>query len=155
MGEVLQKRLQQNRFESPVVEALLNLMVASDHLRQKMESVCQEHGITQGHYNVLRILRGSRAEGRSRCEIAGRMVERAPDVTRLVDRLEAQGLVERDRSESDRRLSITRITAKGLDLLEEMRPRVDLLNKDFGARVSKKECLELSRICEEIYRDDA
>jgi DNA-binding MarR family transcriptional regulator len=79
------------------------------------------------------------------------MVERAPDVTRLVDRLEDQGLVERDRSTEDRRLSITRITKKGLKLIDELEPTFITVLKDLSGRLSKDDCLDLSRICESIY----
>src|SRR5438128_9340170 len=124
MGDTLKHRLRQDRFEGPFHEAVLNVMVAAAHLRAAVERVCEQHGITEGQYNVLRILRGAHPQGHSRCEIARRMVERSPDVTRLIDRLEKHELVERARDGSDRRLSITRITRKGLQLLERMQPAV-------------------------------
>jgi DNA-binding MarR family transcriptional regulator len=155
MGEGLRKRIKQEaEFSSPAEEAMLNLMVAADHMRERADRNLAEYGITQGQYNVLRILRGVYPEGHPRCEIAARMLEKAPDVTRLVDRLEAQELVERDRSEEDRRLSITRITKKGLELLERMQPDVDAVQRYFGERVSRRDCRELSRICESLYAED-
>jgi DNA-binding MarR family transcriptional regulator len=134
------------------MEAMLNLFVAVDHLRGKVGDVCGRFGITNGQYNVLRILRGAHPDGHPRCEIAKRMIEKAPDVTRLVDRLEAMGLVERARSKDDRRLSIARITAKGLQLLKDMDPDIRAVNTYFSARVSRRDCDELSRICEGIYQ---
>ena len=154
MGEALKRRIKQERFDSPAHEAMLNLMVAADHVRERIDGVCSEYGITHGQYNALRILKGVYPEGHPRCEIAVRMLERAPDVTRLVDRLETQGLVERDRSEEDRRLSITRITPKGLDLLLQMQPRLEEVHRYFSERVSRRDCRELSRICEGIYAED-
>jgi DNA-binding MarR family transcriptional regulator len=155
MGEVLKRRIRQEAgFASPSQEAMLNLMVAADHLRSLLDRVCEEFGITHGQYNVLRILSGVHPEGHPRCEIAARMLEKAPDVTRLVDRLEAQGLVERARSEADRRLSITRITGKGLALLEEMRPALEGVDRYFAERVSRRDARELSRICEGLYGED-
>ena len=151
MGEALSRRIKQARFDSPAQEAMLNLMVASDYVREHVDRACAEHGITHGQYNVLRILRGAYPEGHPRCEIALRMIERAPDVTRLVDRLEGQGLVERDRSENDRRLSITRITPKGLQLLEQLTPELADFQRRFSAKLSKQDCRELSRICETLY----
>src|SRR4051794_26837460 len=124
MGDVLRKRIEQARFESPLQEAILNLMLASEHVRDLFERACDESGITGSQYNVRRIRRGANPEGHSRCETARRMIERAPDVTRLIDRLEKQGLVERDRTERDRRLSISRITPAGLALLERLEPGV-------------------------------
>ncbi|HTQ80073.1 MAG TPA: MarR family transcriptional regulator [Thermoanaerobaculia bacterium] len=154
MGDVLKKRIQQESFESPLQEALLNLLVAADHLKGRMERACAEFGITGGQYNVLRILRGAHPLGHPRCEIARRMIERSPDVTRLVDRLEKQGLVERNRSAEDRRLSFTRITPRGLALLESMEPRVAAQERDLAARLSVPDLQELSRICEKVYDEE-
>ena len=155
MGDALRKRILQDKFESPVIEAVFNLVVAADHVRATTDKVCEAFGISASQYNVLRILRGVHPGGHPRCEIARRMLERAPDITRLIDRLEAQGLVERDRSQSDRRLSISRITQKGLALLTRMNPRIRDLNIYFSERISRRDRRELSRICEGIYGEDA
>lgn len=155
MGEALRKRIQQDRFESPAVEAIFNLLIAADFLRSRTQSVCEEFGVTHSQYNVLRILRGVHPGGHSRCEIAKRMLERSPDITRLVDRLEERGLAERDRSEEDRRLSITRITGAGLGLIRTMAPRMSELQRYFAERVCRADCRELSRICEGLYGEDA
>jgi DNA-binding MarR family transcriptional regulator len=151
MGDALRHRIQQVHFESAVQEAFLNVLVTADHLRAQTERLCAGFGLSGSQYNVLRILRGVHPEGHSRCEIARRMIERAPDITRLVDRLEKRGWVERDRSERDRRLSISRITPAGLELLETIGPRLVEVQRDFAARVPDKDCRELSRICEAIY----
>ena len=154
MGEALHKRLQQSRFEGPHHEALLNLMVAAEHVRARIDAVCATHGITEAQYNVLRILRGVSPDGYSRTEITRRMLERAPDVTRLIDRLEVQQLVERERSGHDRRLSITRISRKGLDVLARMQPEVSAIHRELAARISERDARELSRICETLYGPD-
>lgn len=151
MGEALQKRIHQSRFESPWQEAVLNLLVAAGFVRSRVDDACAGQGISPAQYNVLRILRGSGAAGQSRCGIAARMLEKAPDITRLVDRLEAQGLVGRGRSESDRRLSITFITKAGLAVLDAVQPAMDELNSYLAERVSRRDCRELSRICEGLY----
>jgi DNA-binding MarR family transcriptional regulator len=153
MGDALRRRIQQEHFESPLHEAILNLLVAADYVRDRTERSCAEVGITASQYNVLRILRGAHPEGHPRCEIARRMVERAPDVTRLIDRLEKQGLVERDRTARDRRLSISRITPAGLALLAEMDPKMRQSQEHFAERLSPADRAELSRICEAIYGD--
>jgi DNA-binding MarR family transcriptional regulator len=154
MGEALSKRISQEKFESPQQEAMLNLLVAADYLRGKLDEVFAQFGISSGQYNVLRILKGAHPDGHPRCEIIRRLVEKAPDVTRLVDRLEAQGLAERDRSETDRRLSITRITEKGLALLSTVEPSMREVAHHFTERVSLKDCRELSRICEGLYGEE-
>ena len=64
MGDFLRKRVKQSAdFESPEVEALLNLLVAADHMRGRMEQVCSQFDITASQYNILRILRGAGQEG--------------------------------------------------------------------------------------------
>ena len=150
MGEALRRRIESERIESPVQEALFNLLVAADHVRQGVNRACAPHGLTIGQYNVLRILRGA-PEGHPRSEILRRMLEPAPDVTRLVDRLEARGLVERGRSAKDRRLSITRITPKGLELLQKVDPDIANFHAWFQSRVPLPDCQEISRICEGLH----
>ena len=93
--------------------------MAANTLNEIMDRICEEYGITRPQYNVLRILRGVHPEGHARNEIACRMVDRASDITRLVDRLQARGLVKRSRGNHDQRQAVTGITAKGLKLLEQ------------------------------------
>jgi len=155
MGEALKRRIKQTAdFENPAQEAMLNLIVAADYVHTRLEKVCLKFGLTRPQYNVLRILRGAHPGGHPRSEIGARLLASAPDVTRLVDRLEAQGLVERARVEEDRRLSIARITRKGLRLLKEMHPHIAEEHESFSRKVPRKDCVELSRICEAIYGEE-
>src|SRR4051812_23936288 len=126
-------------------------MVAAAYVGERIDRVCAEHDVTAGQYNVLRILRGAHPGGLSRRGVAGRLIHRAPDVTRLVDRLERQGLVERAKSDEDRRLSIARVTAAGLALLDRMEPAMRAVHEHIADRVSLRDRRELSRICEGIY----
>ena len=151
MTEALSRRLKQARFSSAHQEALLSLAVAAGSINDMVDAVCEKHGLTRPQYNVLRILRGVFPEGHPRCEIAQRMVERAPDVTRLVDRLQTQGLVRRSRSGHDQRQAITRITAKGLKLLEIIQPDLDEQTTRLMGNLGEKECSELSRLCALIF----
>ncbi len=154
MGKAILKRLKSSKIEPAEMEAMLNLLVAADAVRLRMEKLCAAYGITQAQYNVLRILRGVHPNGHPRREIIERLVEHAPDVTRLVDRMEKTGLVERDRSAEDRRLSLTRITPKGLALLDAMNPGVLAFQGWFATRLSRPRCLALSRLCEQLYEAD-
>ncbi len=154
MGETLRKRLHMTRMAGAGHEAVLNLLVASGHIRDRIDRMCDAHGVTSGQYNVLRILRGAQREGYARCEIARRMIERAPDVTRLIDRLESSGLVERGRSSEDRRRSVTKITEQGLRLLERMQGEVEALDRYVEERLSARDRKELSRILELLYRGE-
>ena len=150
MGDALKRRIKQARFENPQQEAVLNLIVAGNYIREQIERAVGEHGITLPQYNVLRILRGVFPDGHPRCEIATRMLDRAPDVTRIIDRLEEKHLVERDRAGNDRRHSIARITREGLRLLEGMEPSIQTAFVPLQ-RITVRDCRELSRICEAMY----
>jgi DNA-binding MarR family transcriptional regulator len=117
----VQEEIRQSRpFSSPSEEGVVALVRTADLLRRALTGVVEPHGITLQQYNVLRILRGAGPEGLPTLEIAGRMIEHAPGVTRLVDRLQAKGLVRRQRSTEDRREIRCRIAAEGLDLLARL-----------------------------------
>lgn len=154
MTEALSRRLKQARFNSPQQEALLSLAVAAGTLSDLVDEICEEHDLTRQQYNVLRILRGVYPEGHARCAIAERMVERAPDVTRLVDRLQARGLVRRNRGGHDHRQAIARITPKGLKLLEAIQPELDKGTTAHLGKLSDQECHELSRLCALLFDID-
>lgn len=143
----LQKRVIQSRFESPAQEAMVALMVAAGHLMRGLEEVCADHGITHDQYNVLRILRGVHPQGHPRYAIAERLIDRAPDVTRLLDRLEREKLVERYRSDEDRRLSLSRITERGRALLTAMDPDILAVHERFASGLTGTEVRELARLC--------
>jgi len=152
VGEILKGRIKQSvDFKSPIDEAFLNLLVAADYAQTQIDRICAEFDITRGQYNVLRILRGAGEAGHPRYEIAARMVEKAPDVTRLIDRLEKQGLVMRERSAEDKRHSITRITKKGLELLNRVEPKLDEAKHSISKKLSLPEWIALSSLCEKLY----
>lgn len=93
---------------------------AADLLRRRTAAIVEPAGITTQQFNVLRILRGARAGGEDALptlEVGSRMIEQTPGVTRLLDRLEAKGLVSRRRCPEDRRQHRCRITPRGLGLL--------------------------------------
>src|SRR5690606_13609894 len=117
-------------------DAMVNLIVTADEVRRRLEAACRESGLTLSQYNVLRILRGAGAEGAPRCDVADRMLGRAPDVTRLIDRLEARGLVERRRCTEDRRLSLSTLPEAGRKAVEQATPRVEAVQEWFTSRVS-------------------
>ncbi len=113
--------LKQNKpFPSKAQEAAVALLRTADVLRRVLGTVVEPKGITTQQYNVLRILRGAGKPGLPTLEIAGRMVESAPGITRLIDRLETKQLVWRERCIADRRQVFCRITPPGLALLKTL-----------------------------------
>ena len=144
----IHKRVAQRRFESPAQKAMVSLLVTAGHLARALEEVCAAHGITHDQYNVLRILRGVHPEGHPRYAIAERLIDRSPDVTRLLDRLEREGFVGRSRSDEDRRLSISHVTDRGITLLKEIDPRILEVHERFTASFSRDEMHQLAKLCE-------
>lgn len=121
MGRELRDEIRQGKpFESLEQEALLSIERTAAVLMHGFADALKEYDITPTQYNVLRILRGAGRGGLCRNEIRERLVAQVPDVTRLLDRLEQSGLVERERAEQDRRLMTTRITKAGLALLARL-----------------------------------
>ncbi|HXH11891.1 MAG TPA: MarR family transcriptional regulator [Alphaproteobacteria bacterium] len=119
-GQLRDAITQQRPFESLEQEALLNVLRTADVLMQRLTAVLKPFKLSHSQYNVLRILRGAGPDGLACREISERMISRDPDITRLLDRLEARGLVARTRDQQDRRVVMARITPEGLRLLEAL-----------------------------------
>jgi DNA-binding MarR family transcriptional regulator len=126
MTKELRTEIWQNRpFRSLEQEAHLNIVRTASYLSDGIDQILRPHGITGPQYNVLRILRGAEPTGLCRNDVRDRMLTRMPDMTRLLDRMEAASLVSRCRDEDDRRLVTTRITQTGLALLDKLDDEVD------------------------------
>ena len=107
-------------FRSREQQACVGLLRTADAVKRSLAQLIEPHGITAQQYNVLRILRGAGPTGLPTLTIGERMIEQTPGVTRLVDRLEKKGLVERKPCPKDRRRVFCQITPKGLDLLSSL-----------------------------------
>lgn len=120
MGRLQRELKQRKPFPSIAQEALLGLMRTTDLMRRHATALVEAHDITLQQYNVLRILRGGGTDGVPTLEVAERMVEQTPGITRLLDRLEAKGFVKRQRCPVDRRQHLCWITPGGAALLETL-----------------------------------
>ena len=143
----VQSQIKVRRFSSLTDQAILSMLVATGYLYARLAEICGRHGVTSDQFNILRILRGVYPDGHPRYEIAERMINRSPDVTRFLDRLERQGFVERVRSTEDRRLSISRITPAGLEVLKAVQPELDAMHRELTARLTEDDLRDLARIC--------
>jgi len=124
---------QSRPFRTAADEAVVALLRTADLLRRQVAAVVEPLGITHQQYNVLRILRGSHPEPLPTLEIAARMIEQTPGITRLLDRLEEKGLVERARGSTDRRCVYCRITDRGRQLVAGLdEPVHELAVEAFG-----------------------
>ena len=147
----LQQELRQRRpFTSPAHEAVVGLMRTADLVRRQMTALVEPHGITLQQFNVLRILRGAADEGLPTLEVAERMVEQTPGVTRLLDRLEAKELVRRQRCPKDRRQHLCWITPKALAVLEKIDAVASRAAEDSFKGLRHKERVAFIRLMDAI-----
>jgi DNA-binding MarR family transcriptional regulator len=110
----------------------VTMLKLADSLSQEAELVIKSVGLTPAQYNVLRILRGAEPDGLLCRGIAERMISRDPDMTRLLDRMEKQAWITRERQQDDRRVIKTRITPEALKLLKKLdQPVHDLHKRQF------------------------
>lgn len=131
------------RFDSLEQEAFLGLWRTYDRLRALEDELFARYELTPQQYNVLRLLRGEHPNKLRTLDLAARLVSRAPDITRMLDKLEQRGLIERDRPADNRRVVRIGVTASGIALLDELRaPLCDCHAKQLG-HLSKKELEEL------------
>jgi DNA-binding MarR family transcriptional regulator len=133
-------------FVSSKVKALINIKYTSNWLYSKENDFFKPYGISPQQFNILRILRG--AKERTKVQLVkDRMIERAPNATRLMDKLCDKNLIERERCEHDRRVVYVKITNQGLELLATID---DNKNLSFLENLTNKEAEILSNLLDKI-----
>ena len=136
----------QSHFKDNKTKALINIKYTANWLNSKENNFFKPYGISPQQFNILRILRGAKKEIKVQV-IKDRMVERAPNATRLMDKLYEKNLIERIRCEHDRRVVYVKITIKGLELLS----KIDVNNKfSFLEKLTEKEASLLSDLLDKI-----
>jgi DNA-binding MarR family transcriptional regulator len=112
------------RFDSLEQQAYLNLWRTYDRLRALEDQMFESHGITAQQYNALRLLEARFPSALPTLQLARRLISRAPDITRMVDRMAKRGWVTRERSAENRRVVHVRITGAGRQLLRRLAAEV-------------------------------
>lgn len=144
MSGKLAKEIRQSKpFRSLEEEAFLNLGRTYEFLAQQLAELLKQYQLTPTQYNMLRILRGAGSDGVTCSQATERMLSPDPDITRLLDRMEAQELIRRERSKEDRRVVITRITARGLALVSRVDEPLDCLLGRMVGRAGESKLREL------------
>jgi DNA-binding MarR family transcriptional regulator len=147
----LRDEIKQTRpFRNASEEATLSILRTATLVRRGIAAVVGSFDITPAQYNVLRILRGSADAGLPTLAVRDRLIEEAPGITRLLDKLESSGLVRRDRSMPDRRQVICFITVKGLALLKKIDPRIVDADQAGGAGLTPAERRQLIVLLEKV-----
>ena len=126
----------------------MSILRTANYLRTFCSPIFDLHSITPQQYNVLRILRGAGQEGLPTLQIAERMIEHAPGITRLLDRLEAKKLVRRERPSGNRRQVLCYVTKAGLDLVRELDGPMQEQAVEALRSLKKSEIDELIRLLE-------
>lgn len=136
----------QSSFPSEKIKALINIKYTANWLLQNEVTFFKPYGISPQQYNILRILRGA-GEAIKVQLVKERMIEKSPNITRLLDKLFAKQLISRYRCEIDRRVVYIEISDQGLLLLS----RIDIADKlDFLNNISEDEAKHLSYILDKI-----
>ena len=131
-------------------ELQIAVMRAANSLMEEFTGLLKPLDLSPAQYNVLRILRGAGPEGATCGEVIDRLIQRDPDVTRLLDRLERRGLIDRGRDSRDRRIVRTRITPRGLEMLATLDEPVDELHQRRVGHLSDRQLGELRKLLEEL-----
>jgi len=118
---------------------VLNILYTQNLVSEKFAEVLKPYELSSEQYNVLRILRGQKAKPTNMCVIQERMLAKTSNTTRLVDKLLLKDLVTREVCPDNRRKMEVTITEKGLELLEELDPKVDHHEQLFAQNLSQEE----------------
>jgi DNA-binding MarR family transcriptional regulator len=144
----IEKDIQQSNFRNEYQKLGINIMYTANWLNEKISSVLSQEDITQQQYNILRILRGAE-KPLSTLQIRSRMLDKMSDTSRIVDRLVAKELVEKNTCPSDKRLVDVVLSKKGFAVLEKL----DLLNNHLDSLmkgISEKEASTLNQLLDQI-----
>lgn len=142
-------QLQINRFQDEWHQATVNILFTNNWLTKILELRASKKDITLQQFNVLRILRGQYPKAASNKLIKSRMITSMPDISRLVERLVAKGLVARTQNNADKRSVDLVITDKGFELLEDLEEEMSLSNI-LSQNLSQKEALQLSKLLDKL-----
>lgn len=145
----IEEEIKQAKFTSEYQKAFINILFTSSWLHSENAAYLKKYDITPEQYNVLRILRGSHPKPLMLADITGRMIDKASNATRLVEKLRLKGLVKRDICENNRRQVDITITDKGLKMLG----KIDMSEANWTAilgQLTDKEAKELNRILDKL-----
>lgn len=140
----IEEEIKQVKFKSPHQKAVINLIFTAGWLQSQQQNFFKPFGITNQQFNILRILKGQHPKTISGTEIKSRMLDKNSDVSRLLDRLAAKGLINKQTCPKDKRAADVSITQAGLGILGELDKKQKLI--DTVLQLSEREAEELSNL---------
>jgi DNA-binding MarR family transcriptional regulator len=147
----IEQDIQQTNFRNEYQKLGINIMYTANWLNEKISSILSQEDITQQQYNILRILRGAE-KPLSTLQIRARMLDKMSDTSRIVDRLVAKELVEKNTCPTDKRLVDVVISKKGFAILEKL----DQLNHHLDSlmkSISEKEAITMNQLLDQMRED--
>jgi DNA-binding MarR family transcriptional regulator len=145
-----EEAIHQKKFNSPLQKAVLNLVYTANWFRDQQRTIFKDHPIEPQHFNVLRIIKGRHPEPVCPGDIKAVMLDKAPDITRLCDRLVKLGWVRREVAGDDRRKVEIRLTAKGLKDLGAMNAEIERSANQWKGRLTDAEAEKLSALLDKL-----
>ena len=146
----LEKELKMKGFASPYERAILSVIFTGNWLVDQINTTLKPFGISEQHYNILRILKGQKDKPANLFMIQERMMHRMSNATRLVEKLRKMGLVERKVCEQNRRMVEITITKQGLTLLAKTKPLIENKLKSIYKSMNEQEALLLGDLLDKL-----
>ncbi|MFN4233231.1 MAG: MarR family winged helix-turn-helix transcriptional regulator [Bacteroidia bacterium] len=140
----IEEAINQKKFRSEQQKAILNLYYTVSWIEKEQKKFFKKHNVTMQQYNVLNILKSVQPEKISTSDIKKRLTDSNPDVSRMVDRLEALKLITKKTNKNDKRLIEVSITTKGLQLVDKLNKNISKL--DEVLKLSSKDAKELNKL---------
>ncbi|PCE63918.1 MarR family winged helix-turn-helix transcriptional regulator [Sediminicola luteus] len=131
-------------------EAVMEIIKTGHWITHRVSQELREFDIYEPQFNVLRILRGAKGKPLSVNTILERMLQKSSNVTRIVDKLEGRGLVERTLCSTDRRKMDIVITDAGLELLEKLDIKVAALHDPMAENLTEAELETLAALIKKL-----
>ena len=144
----IEEEIKTDKFVNEQHRATVNIVFTSNWISHVLEERAGEEQITLQQFNVLRILRGRHPESATNNLLKERMIDKMPDISRIIDRLVVKGLVSRGRCNTDRRAVDVRITSEGLAVLDRLDER--MLMMDMLHRMTDEECRQLNDLLDKM-----
>lgn len=146
----ISKAIRQQKFKSSQDMALINLLYTSNWLKDHQRTFFDNYDLKAQHYNVLRILKGKHPEVSSPGEIKEVMLDKAPDLTRLIDKLIKMKLVDRKVCEKNRRKVDVIITKEGIDYLNTITGEMEKIEAGMKNKLTDQEAVKLSDLLDKL-----
>lgn len=146
----IEDAIKQSKFGDNYQKAIINLVYTGNWLRDEQIRLLKPFDILPQHFNVLRIIRGKHPAPVSPGEIKEVLLDKANDLTRLLDKMEKKGWVKRGLCPTNRRKMDVTITSKGLKFIEETSASIDSFTNSLKGRISDKEAETISKLLDKI-----